>query len=209
MFIILRFFSHKRLFTYYYHKNIWGSKSRSGPGSELVQTQTIINSLPLLISKYSIKSILDIPCGDRSWISKVDLTDVRYLGVDIVKDIISNNINEFSNHNTSFTQGNILTFNLQNFDLIICRDLFIHFSNSTVLECLNRIKESNSTYLLTTQFSNRTINLDIKTGSFRPINLSIAPFYLPNPLYTLNENCTEANGLYSDKSLALWKISEI
>lgn len=209
MSIILRFFNHQKLFTYYYHKNIWGSKSKSGPGSEIIQTQIIIEKLPKLISDYSVKSILDIPCGDHIWLSNVDLTNINYLGVDIVKDLIDHNVNEFSKHNTLFMQGNILTFNMSKFDLIICRDLFIHFSNSDVLESIKRIKESQSTYLLTTHFSNRIINQDIRTGSFRPINLNIAPFFLPQPLYILNENCTEANGIYSDKSLALWKISDI
>ena len=36
-----------------------------------------------MIRKYSITSILDLGCGDNTWMSRVDLTGVHYRGVDI------------------------------------------------------------------------------------------------------------------------------
>ena len=51
-----------------YRENYWGnSDSRSGAGSDLTQTAEIRERLPELIEKFSVNSILDIPCGDWHW----------------------------------------------------------------------------------------------------------------------------------------------
>jgi hypothetical protein len=62
---------------------------------------------------------------------------------------------------------------------------------------------------LTTTFTERTTNVDIETGNWRTLNLRLAPFQLPAPLRTLNEQCTELGGAYSDKALALWEVEGI
>jgi hypothetical protein len=63
--------------------------------------------------------------------------------------------------------------------------------------------------LLTTTFTEHPQNQDILTGQWREINLELEPFSLPKPLLPVNEECTEADGKYADKSLGLWRISEI
>lgn len=35
------------------------------------------------------------------------------------------------------------------------------------------------------------------------------PFCFAKPIKIINENCTESNGDYSDKSLAFWNLNEI
>ena len=66
-----------------------------------------------------------------------------------------------------------------------------------------------SQYLLTTSFTDRQDNKDIITGEWRPLNLQIAPFSLPKPIRIINEKCTQKKSSYADKSLGLWKISDI
>jgi hypothetical protein len=39
--------------------------------------------------------------------------------------------------------------------------------------------------------------------------MQLQPFNLPQPGFILNENCTEESGKFSDKSLALYKVSEL
>jgi hypothetical protein len=51
-------------------------------------TESVRNLLPVLIEDFHIKSILDAPCGDFSWMSKVNLRGINYVGVDIVKPLI-------------------------------------------------------------------------------------------------------------------------
>ena len=64
-------------------------------------------------------------------------------------------------------------------------------------------------YWLSIIFTERTSNNDIKTGQWRTLNLEVAPFFLPKKIKIINEGCTENEGIYSDKSLGFWKISDI
>ncbi len=47
-----------------YRTNHWkGEASHSGTGSDLIQTETIRQSLPSLIAELNVKKMLDIPAG--------------------------------------------------------------------------------------------------------------------------------------------------
>ena len=94
-------------------------------------------------------------------------------------------------------------------DLIFCRDCLVHLSYDHALTALRNIARGGSKYLLTTTFTERTSNRDITTGEWRPINLQLPPFSLPPPERIIVEGCTEAGGVYSDKSLGLWKIEQL
>jgi glycosyltransferase involved in cell wall biosynthesis len=50
---------------------------------------------------------------------------------------------------------------------------------------------------------------DILFGNWHPLNLMAPPFNFPPPIQLLNEQCTEDNGNYIDKSLALWKLDDL
>ena len=61
--------------------------------------------------------------------------------------------------------------------------------------------------LLTTTFSRTAANTDIVTGWWRPINLRLAPFGLPEPLQVIDDD--ESDDFYDDKVLALWDLAQI
>ena len=64
---------------------------------------------------------------------------------------------------------------------------------------------------MTTSFSWRFVNAnyDIPMGSWRRINLELAPFFLPPPMRILIEGCTETDGLLADKTISVWPVSQI
>lgn len=74
-------------FTRVYQTNSWGSaESRSGGGSTFKSTANIRQLMGLVFQAYSIKSLLDIPCGDCHWQNLIPgFNDTSYLGMDIVK----------------------------------------------------------------------------------------------------------------------------
>ncbi len=200
----------KETFSYIYKKNHWaGKESISGKGSDLTQTSTIINEIPIILKTYNIKSFLDVPCGDFNWAQHIDFGNCNYLGGDIVDELISKNISLFKQENRSFKVLNLVEDKLPTADLLMSRDCFVHLSYDNIFKALNNIKSSNCTYLLATTFTNRTLNFDTVNGHWRTLNLEIAPFNFPKPLQLINENCTEKNGKYKDKSLALWKITDL
>ncbi|MBK7391183.1 MAG: class I SAM-dependent methyltransferase [Bacteroidetes bacterium] len=203
--------STEQVFTEIYRSKHWKSTDNvSGPGSEINQTETLIRELNVLFKELNIVSVLDIPCGNFHWMQKVDLSKIKYVGADIVTELIeSNKQNYQESDRLNFQVLNLITNPLPQCDLIIVRDCLVHFSNKDILNAITIIKSSGSKYLLTTTFTNHHMNFDIVTGDWRPLNLQDKPFNFAPPLMIINENCTECNGEFKDKSMALWEISKL
>jgi len=200
----------KEIFTEIEERNIWQEEeSVSGFGSALVQTKTIIEEIPKVLKKLDIKTIFDIPCGDFNWVKEINLSSKIYLGGDIVEEIIFRNIKKYKTDNIDFVQFNILEDIQEKMDLVLCRDCLVHFSIADIWEALKNIKKSNSKYFMTTTFPDEEKNNDTVTGGWRPLNFIKSPFYFPEPIILINENCTEKDGLFSDKSLGVWEIKDL
>lgn len=201
---------HERIFTGIYQQGGFRSgESESGPGSETNQTITIVRELPGLLGKFRVRTLLDIPCGDCHWIRNLDLKAIEYVGGDVVSKIVSRNALELGSRGMRFLHLDLVADLLPRVDLVLCRDCLVHFSNSSIFKALRNLCQSQSRYLLTTTFVGRETNRDIVTGHWRPLNLQVPPFCLPPPIAGINENCSEGQGAYRDKTLALWDLSEI
>ena len=88
--------NNKEIFTEIYKTNHWRSlESISGSGSESTQATELIQNLEELLKDLKIKTLLDIPCGDLNWMKKVNLSNIDYVGADIVEELIESNINQF------------------------------------------------------------------------------------------------------------------
>jgi SAM-dependent methyltransferase len=202
----------KQRFSQIYHHNIFGGrKSRSGEGSDLVQTAIVRRELPLLLDKIGARSFLDAPCGDWHWMQKTSLGVKRYIGVDIVDEMIEKNRQSFGNEATRFACLNLTDDPLPQVDVIFSRDCLVHLSFADAMRILANFKRSGSRYLITTTFTARSKNNDLagKNSFWRALNMQAAPFFFPPPLALINEGCTEERGKYEDKCLGLWLLSEI
>jgi len=199
----------KSRFTHIYETNYWNKDHKSGTGAHDNQTKIIREEIPNLISKYNIKSVFDCPCGDLNYIKNVFNFIPSYTGGDIVQELIEQHKKTYLDQ--QFINLDICTDIIPENDLILCRDLLVHFKFSDIFAVVRNIKRSKCKYLLTTTFTNRTLNEDINQIGYewRPLNLELPPFSFPEPLYIINENCTEANNLYNDKSLGLWEIDRL
>jgi SAM-dependent methyltransferase len=198
------------IFTEMYHRNKAALPgSVSGPGSDLDPTQVIRNLLPRLFRELKLSSMLDIPCGDFNWMRFVDLAGMKYIGADIIAELVESNRVDYALENITFEHLNLIQDDLPEVDLILCRDCLVHFSFDDIFKALHNIVRSESDYLLATHFTERDENHDIPTGSWRTLNLEISPFNLPQPLRTLNEGYTGNQGRFRDKSLALWTVDVI
>jgi hypothetical protein len=191
--------------------NKWGvnNDSLSGSGSDLYQTRVVRQRLLTLWSEFDVRTMLDLPCGDFYWIAHVPMDRIQYIGGDILPELIERNVELYQRPNVTFRRINLLQDRLPKVDLVLCRDCLVHFSYRDALTALGNICDSGSTYLLTTTFTDRRRNHNIATGQFRPLNLEARPFSLPVPIVTINEGCTEYNGVHRDKSLGLWRVSDI
>lgn len=202
------------LFTDIYKKNSWNSdESPSGPGSELGNTRNLIEELPFLLRNFNISSLLDLPCGDFNWMQHVDLTGIRYIGGDIVLDIVERNTSLYSTEQRTFKLINLLSRNtpLPKVDAVFCRDCLVHLPLKDIFIALQNICQSGALYLITTHYSflRFSANYDINMGQWRRLNLEIAPFFFPPPLKYIVEGSKESNGTLCDKVSAVWSISQI
>jgi SAM-dependent methyltransferase len=202
--------STENVFSEIYQKNHWGSdESVSGTGSVLSQTEKIAQELPRLLKELGASSILDIPCGDFNWMQQVDLRGIDYIGAEIVQELVQKNRETHQSASVRFEHLNLLEDDLPEVDLIFCRDCLVHLSFKDIERAFQNISQSQAKYLLTTTFTERSKNVDIATGQWRPINLQKPPFNLPRPIRVISEHCSEGDGDYQDKVLALWKVGDL
>lgn len=209
MYIGWRFYSMnaESIFTRIYKKNYWAGYSRSGPGSDLDQAQTIIKEIPRIVERIRAESILDMPCGDFNWQKYMNLDSFHYIGADIVPHLIQKNNRIFSRPKRQFVKLDIRHDVLPKCDLLLCRDLFQHLSFEDIWSAISNIKSSNCKYLLASSQINVNKNSDVATGGWRKINLLQPPFSFPKPILILNEGCPIK--YHSDKSLLLWRTKDL
>ncbi len=197
-------------FTRIYEENLFkGDESRSGKGSSLDQTRVIRRELPALLARHGVGSFLDAPCGDCHWITELDWTRINYTGADVVEVLIEKNRERLAGTPMRFVVADLCKDELPRADVIFCRDCWVHLDFAQIRACLENFRRSGATYLLTTTFTGRTANRDLRTAIWRPLNLQVAPFSFPKPLEVLVEGCTEDGGRYTDKALGLWRIADL
>lgn len=200
----------KQTFAPFYSENRWGDdESVSGPGSSLARTAKLRNELPVLLEELGARTLLDAPCGDFNWMKDTQPRIEQYIGLDIVPDLITKNQRLYGNDQTRFLCGDLTRDKLPRADVILCRDCLIHFSFRHITAAIRNFKQSGSTYLLTNSYPAWRKNEDIRTGDFRPLNLSLAPFNFPPPLKQIDEKHPQEQAEFFGKILGLWKLSDL
>lgn len=194
------------------HRNhSWGGESLSGLGSDLGQTASVRKHLPDLISKFGVRSFLDLPCGDFHWMQHVDLRGCDYTGADIVSSLIDENNARHTATNRRFVVLDLIQDPLPGADLLMCRDCLIHLPLAVAQEAIANIRKSGITYLLTTNYPDVRHNGDIVMGDFRAINLRMKPFSFPEPLAVIPEDLFEGHEKNPNfvRELGLWRVNQL
>jgi hypothetical protein len=193
-----------------YERHHWrGSQSRSGPGADASQVQALQRLIPQLLSEYRIGSLLDLPCGDYSWMRDVPLPDTRYVGADLLEEVVAPLARTQQDARHEFLVLDLTSDPLPPAELLLCRDCLVHLSFADIRLAVANILRSRIPWLLTTTFPRSESNDDIVTGDWRVLNLERAPFGFPPPERLLNEECTEGDGVFSDKSLGMWRTAHL
>jgi len=204
-------------FTAIHASNHWregDGESVSGSGSEISQTGVLITHLALFMNMAGIKTVVDWPCGDMNYQLPIVMMAEKYIGIDIVPDLITKNTEKFKEHtNASFEVGDIINDEIPECDLLIIRDCFVHLPVDMVFKAMANIMKSKVRYVGITTFVDRdgeseddTVNWR-KPEFWRPINMMAEPYELPCPWYMIVENCTEGEFCeYYDKSLGIWDV---
>lgn len=203
--------SRRQIFSRMYARNSWGNaQSVSGHGSDLGQTRMIREEIARLVRELGVRTLLDAPCGDYNWMRHVPMTLEQYIGADIVPELVEDNTRRYGNAATRFMVLDICQDSLPAVDLILCRDCLVHLPLNAAAAAVRNFARSGSRYLLTTTYPgvvarNRQL---LVTGNWRPLDLRLPPFSLPEPLRTINEGCTEEDD-FAEKSLGLWDLTRL
>jgi hypothetical protein len=193
-----------------YRRNHWsGAQSRSGLGAGPDQTAVLATGLPDLLRRLGVEVLLDLPCGDYGWMRRIELPVARYIGADLLPELIRPLEEQFGDAEHSFVVLDLTRDSLPEADLLLCRDCLVHLSFGDIRRALSNVLRCRIPWFLTTTFPECAVNEEIATGDWRPLDLERNPFGFPAPFELLNERCTESGGVFADKSLGLWRTADL
>jgi len=215
-----------RFFDGVYRFSVWagGAQAKvlngipdSGPGSTLDETRGIRAALPEIFRNFGIRSMLDVPCGDMTWMSLVDLRGVRYVGADISTRVIEQNRHrlatvqgegsaalslQMSAASAQFMVLDLVEDTIPATDLLFCRHLMFHLTPAHNMRLLRRFERSGAKYLMATTYLRANENdKDFVLAFGHKVNLFRPPYCMRDPLrmYVDGE---------ADMMLGLWQIAD-
>jgi len=173
--------SNKQTFENIYKNNIWNNNNPSvplsGPGSSLENTKECSKILNEYIYAKNCESVLDLGCGDLTWISKTNFfndRNIKYTGVDVVEFLIKMHSTNYPK-NTFYCKDIVEYHDVEFASLIIIRDVIFHLKNNEILAIFNNIKNKFN-YIAITSCKNN-VNTDMfNRWKFAEKNIHLEPF---------------------------------
>jgi len=175
-------------------------------GSTLAATAALRKALPIAIRDLEAKTLLDIPCGDMTWMSTLRLPVNAYVGADIRPDVIAYCRQKFGK-GRRFDVMDIQDSPLPRCDVVLVRDLFTHFGFDAIARSIRNIKNSGSEYLIASHYPRQGENHGARdrTGRWFPINLCLPPYSFPEP-----ENLIDDMPIgVRPKMLGVWRVKDL
>lgn len=195
-------------FAHIYDTRLWAlgdpDTPSSGSGSGLDATANVRRELPKLLEKIGTRTLLDVGCGDFTWMRTVPLGGIDYVGVDIVEGLIDENAKNFGREGIRFVQANAVSDPLPEADTVLIREVLFHLSFEDAMAVLRNLLSKPRDYLLITTDRQPSLNFDIPSGDYRMLNLEARPFKFPEPEFFIEEK-----GKVPQRRLAAWKADDI
>ena len=190
-----------------YKNQVWrndrAAGSLSGLGSELENTEAIRSHLSSVLESIGSQTLLDIGCGDFTWMHLVKLP-TRYIGVDIVPEVIQANVTQFGSENRTFYVLDATRDPMPPADTVLCREVLFHLSFDDIWRVVENVRNCGAKFLIATSDKDIQLNADIKSGDFRLLNLQKSPFRFPRSRLLIQDNAVA-----KDRVLSIWEVSAI
>lgn len=160
----------KEVMNQIYEKNLWGGIEGdfySGGGSHDLEMLTpYLTFVSNFLSSFKDRLVVcDLGCGDFNVGIQLVQYAEKYIGVDIVADLIARNKAKFQSENLAFHCLDICTDELPKADCVLVRQVMQHLSNAEIQSLLERLQQY--AFLLVTEHLPNTPfipNIDIITG---------------------------------------------
>ncbi len=194
-------------FSAIYRNRVWLNDRRSGSlsglGSEGASTAAIRRELPAELARLGAETLLDVGCGDFTWMNEVELP-CRYIGIDIVPDVVAAAEMVYGSATRSFLVLDATSTPLPAADIVLCREVLFHLSFADIWRLLANVRRSGARFLIATNDTGHRINADILSGDFRLLNLRRPPFRFPEPRFAIPDR-----GVVPTRTLSVWGIPDI
>lgn len=205
----------------------FGEMQPSGPGSSLEATKGLRPWLRQVFDITGARSVLDVPCGDLTWMPHVNMSGIEYVGGDISADIVEYNNKKLVDDNRF--SGRICLFDIicevapkGLVDLIISRDVLFHLPTKDAVKALQNFEASGAKFLVSTTYRHNRGEVqhydpkkneyaytdtsysqsDAVIGHYN-IDLFAPPFCLPDPPLAEHE---EGDGTPDGRRVVLWQL---
>ena len=165
-------------------------------------TTILRGRLPGILKELEIKTFVDIGCGDFLWLSKLDWSDIKYTGLEIVQGLVDRNRKLFPDFH--FEKCNVINEVPPSADMIFMRSVLIHTSYPEAFSIFKNIKLSESKYLMVSTAVKKMVNYQPVCLMLQHQNLMRPPFDLPKPIIIIKEAEHTV-----DNYMGVWRIDEL
>lgn len=175
-----------------YQTKLWGEaqgeKFCSGGGSDECFAIPYVEWVTKFVGEQGIRSVVDLGCGDfRVGRRLCANSEVRYIGADVVPELVAYNSSLFGCDRVAFRCINIIEDDLPDGELCVIRQVLQHLSNAEISQVLKKCEKY--PYLLVTEdiYNGRRVrpNLDHVHGPDNRLHKRSGVF-LELPPYALN-----------------------
>ena len=178
----------EEVFSTVYDNYMWGPAEdgdpSSGFGSYYKYAIPYVEFLQNFLEEQSIKKVVDLGCGSWEFSRYIDWTGIECVGIDVSRKMISINQDKFGSDRIQFLSGDILSVELPEADLMVCKDVLQHLQNEDISLFLSRIKKYKHC-LITNDIAidekddiriHQVNRENVQRGANRPLDLTLPPF---------------------------------
>jgi len=119
-----------------YSTHTWvgrGGRFSSGIGSYGLASDQYCAFVTEFVQEHGIQSVIDLGCGDFAVGRRItEACNIRYLGVDIVPELIEHHRNTFQDGRIEFLHADVTTDRLPDAELCLVRQVLQHLSNEEI-----------------------------------------------------------------------------
>lgn len=175
----------------------------SGQGSSLASTDSLRRTLLSLLTQLGAKTLLDVGCGDLSWMQHLPI-EADYIGIDVVDTVIERNREIFERPGRRFAVLDATIDELPEADVVLCREVLFHLSFDDIHRLLRNVLSKNRRWLILTSDRQTLFNSNIPTGDFRLLNLEARPFGFPPPRHEIDDSA-----VFPRRIVGVWDAAQV
>lgn len=193
-------------FSKIYRERLWGEgrdEFLSGSGSSGEVAEKYVDYVGRFIRDHGIESVVDLGCGDFRIGKVISQSASRYMGVDVVPELIAHHNAKYSTESIRFQCLDITEDDLPAGDLCLVRQVLQHLSNEEITSVLGKLGQYRYV-LITEHFPPMNIGFsankdkphgpDTRVLDHSAVVLTEAPFSLQRVQETLSVDLQQAAG---------------